>query len=71
MISAGLHLMLLGMGIVSLFLLILVVFMALMGRIVRWIEPVHVPAAEAGESARVAAVLAAAAAHHHRKRGSQ
>lgn len=77
MISAGLQLMLLGMGIVFLFLIVLVALMGLMSRVVRWIEARTLPHAEtagsdhAAEAARMTAVLAAVSTHHHRKRGSQ
>jgi oxaloacetate decarboxylase (Na+ extruding) subunit gamma len=77
MIAEGLQLMLIGMGVVFLFLTILVMLMTLTGAIVRRIQPMTaaasgMPPASGGTSAMeggvpMGVVLAAVGAHHNRR----
>jgi len=76
MIEAGLQLMVLGMGVVFVFLIILVALMSLMSVITRRFEnPVpetagDVPPSGTRNDPHIAAVLATVA-HHHRRRTAE
>ncbi|MFW5828256.1 MAG: OadG family protein [Alkalispirochaeta sp.] len=73
MIEAGLQLMVMGMGVVFVFLIILVALMSLMSVITRRFEnPVpetagEVPPTGTHDDAHIPAVLAAVAQHHRRR----